>query len=325
MDPAQTQFHTHDHRTTGSIRRLKLALALTFLYMLAELAGGWLTNSLALLADAGHMFTDVGALTLTLFAFVFASRPATSRKTFGFYRFEILAAFVNGLALVLLSLWIVYEAVERLRSATPVLGLEMTLIAAGGLAVNIVAAYLLHSGHRHNLNMRGAYLHILGDMLGSIAAISAGLAILAFGWFWADALCSILISAVIIVNAWRLIVESVNILLEGTPGHIDLTAVEAAILETTGVEGVHDLHIWTISSGMEALSAHITHEASVGHSELLARVRAKLHDEFGIDHLTIQMESTGRETEAIYVCRTGTKCFERAANNEKQGAAGAQR
>jgi cobalt-zinc-cadmium efflux system protein len=278
--------------------------------MFAEAIGGWLINSLALVADAGHMLTDVAALTLTLFAIWFAARPATSRKTYGYYRLEILAAFVNGIALVLLSIWIIYEAFERWQAPPNIAGTQLILIASGGLVINIVAAYMLHSDHKHDLNMRGAFLHVMGDLLGSIAAIIAGVMIVAFGWLWADALGSVLISLIIIFGAWRLILESVNVLLEGTPRHINLAAVESTILETAGVGGVHDLHVWTISSGIDALSAHITHDESVSHSDLLAAVRNKLHDDFGIDHLTIQMETLDREAEAVYVCETGTKCFE---------------
>ena len=277
--------------------------------MLAEAVGGWWTNSLALIADAGHMLTDVAALTLTLFAFWFAARPATEKKTYGYYRLEILAAFVNGIALVLLSLWIIFEAIGRLQAPPEVRGIELSIIAVGGLLVNIAAAWLLHSDHAHDLNIRGAWLHVMGDMLGSIAAIVAGVLIVGLGWLWADAAGSMLISIIIIVGAWRLILESVNVLLEGTPPHISLAAVETVILETDGVDGVHDLHIWTISSGIHALSAHISHGTEVAHSELLAAVRRRLHDEFGIDHLTIQMETLQREAEAVYVCETGTKCF----------------
>ncbi|MBX3289053.1 MAG: cation transporter [Acidobacteria bacterium] len=312
MGAHHSHSHSHDHspRSGKGLFRLKLALALTFCYMLAEAVGGWLTNSLALLADAGHMLTDVAALTLTLFAFWFARRPATSRKTYGYYRIEILAAFVNGIALVLLSLWIIYEAIERLREPDGVLGLQMTLIATGGLVINIIAAWLLHSEHQHNLNMRGAWLHVMGDLLGSVAAMIAGIFIVAFGAMWADPACSILISLIIIYGAWRLILDSVNVLLEGTPAHIDVSAVTSSIMNTSGVTGVHDLHIWTISSGIDALSAHITHDDSVTHPALLARVRERLHDEFGIDHLTIQIESTNETAEALYVCETGANCFE---------------
>lgn len=278
--------------------------------MVAQAIGGYLTNSLALIADSGHMLTDVAALSLTLVAIWFASRPATSKKTYGYYRLEILAAFVNGIALVLLSIWIIYEAVARFTAPQPIAATEMTLIATGGLIVNIIAAYLLHSDHKHDLNLRGAFLHVIGDLLGSVAAIIAGILIAVFGWLWADALGSALISLIIIFSAWRLIMDSVNVLLEGTPRHISLASVETTIIETPGVAGVHDLHVWTISSGIDALSAHISHDESVSHSELLAAVRNKLHERFGIDHLTIQMETLDLEAEAVYVCETGTKCFE---------------
>lgn len=284
--------------------------------MIAEAVGGWLTNSLALVADAGHMLTDVGALSLTLFAIWFAGRPATSKKTYGYYRLEILAAFVNGIALVLLSIWIIYEAFERWQSPPSIAGTEMTVVAAGGLVVNLIAAYLLWSDHKHDLNMRGAFLHVAGDLLGSVAAIIAGVCIAMFGWLWADSAVSAVISLIIIFGAWRLILDSVNVLLEGTPRHINLAAVESMILETAGVGGVHDLHVWTISSGIDALSAHITHDDSVSHSDLLAQVRGKLHEGFGIDHLTIQMETLDLEAEAVYVCETGTKCFEPAVKSK---------
>jgi cobalt-zinc-cadmium efflux system protein len=289
---------------------LKLALLLTFLYMIAEAIGGWFTNSLALVADAGHMLTDVAALSLTIAAFWFAARPATSRKAYGYYRLEVLAAFANGIVLVVLSIWVVYEAIQRWQAAPEIKGVGLTLIALGGFAVNLIAAYLLHSDHKHNLNVRGAWLHVIGDLFGSVAAIVAGVLIVQFGWTWADALCSVIISLIIVYGAWRLIMESVNVLLEGTPPHINLAAVEASIVGMSGVQGIHDLHVWTISSGIDALSAHISHDESVTHSELLQAVRGRLHDEFGIDHLTIQMETSSLETEAIYVCETGTRCFE---------------
>jgi cobalt-zinc-cadmium efflux system protein len=293
------------------LNRLKLAAALSFFYMLAAAAGGWYTNSLALVADAGHMLTDVVAMGLTLTAAWLAERPATERKTYGYYRLEILAAFANGIILVLLSIWVVYEAVQRWRSpAVQILGGELTLIAMGGLVINLIAARLLSASHKGDLNLRGAWLHVMGDVLGSIAAIVTGVLILWKQLYWADAVSSILISVIIIYGSWRLIMESVNVLLEGTPRHIDLRSVESVILSTEGVSGVHDLHVWTISSGIEALSAHISHEDSVPHSKLLASVREKLHDSFGIDHLTIQMETLELETEALYVCSTGTKCFE---------------
>ncbi len=302
--------HSHERRSAQSLRNLKLALGLTAVYMFAEAIGGWLANSLALIADAGHMLTDVAALSLTLAAIWFASRPATAKKTFGYYRLEILAAFVNGIALVLISFWVIYEAFQRFNVPPDVKGLQLTLIAVGGLAVNLFAAFLLHSDHQHDLNMRGAWLHVVGDALGSVAAIIAGVAILAFGWTWADAVSSFLISLIIIFGAWRLIRESVNVLLEGTPAHINLKAVEEAIRKTEMVADVHDLHVWTITSGMDALSVHIVHAETISQKDLLQTIRAKLHDEFGIDHLTIQMETLETEEIETHDCFSGANCFD---------------
>ncbi len=310
--------HSHERRSAQSLNKLKFALGLTFIYMLAEAVGGWLSNSLALLADAGHMLTDVAALSLTLAAIWIAARPATDRKTFGYYRYEILAAFVNGIALVLISLWVIYEAFERWQTPQNVKGFEMTAVAVGGLIVNIIAAFLLHGGDDHDLNMRGAWLHVMGDLLGSVAAIIAGVLIIAFGWAWADAASSVLISLIIIFGAWNLIKESVNVLLEGTPAHINLAAVEQAILQTKNVENVHDLHVWTITSGMEALSVHVVHRENVAQSELLGQIKAKLHDEFGIDHLTIQMETFADETADSHQCFSGANCFAPAEDSRFQ-------
>ncbi|MGI8543279.1 MAG: cation diffusion facilitator family transporter [Aridibacter sp.] len=291
------------------MRNLKIALGLTAVYMFAEAIGGWLTNSLALLADAGHMLTDVGALALTLAAIWFASRPATPNKTYGYYRLEILAAFVNGIVLVLLSVWVIYEAYKRWSDPPEIFGAGLTIVATGGLIINLIAAYLLHGSHENDLNMRGAWLHVMGDALGSLAAIGAGILIIAFNWLWADAVVSVLISLIIIYGAWNLIRESVNVLLEGTPSHINLTAVEESILKMENISDVHDLHVWTITSGMEALSVHIVHQESIPPSNLLQNVRKKLHDEFGIDHLTIQMEKASDENGNPHPCFSGANCF----------------
>lgn len=304
--------HTHlrERRSARSLRNLKIALGVTSVYMIAEAVGGWMTNSLALLADAGHMLTDVAALSLTLAAIWFASRPATSRKTYGYYRYEILAAFVNGVALVLISLWVIYEAFDRWNSPPEVKGLGLTLIAVGGLLINLFAAYLLHGDHARDLNMRGAWLHVMGDAFGSVTAIIAGILILLYNWVWADAVGSFLISLIIIFGAWRLIRESVNVLLEGTPAHINLTAVEDAIRETEEVEDVHDLHVWTITSGMDALSVHVVHRETISQTMLLGKIRKKLHDKFGIDHLTIQLETPAQEAANSHQCFSGANCFE---------------
>lgn len=305
--------HGNQRRDAKSLTRLKIALFLTASYMIAEAVGGWLANSLALLADAGHMLTDAAALALTLSAIWFASRPANAKKTYGYYRLEILAAFINALTLVLLSFWVIFEAYQRWSSPPEVKGLQLTLVAIGGLIVNLISAWLLHSDHKHDLNMHGAWLHVMGDALGSVTAIIAGILIVSFGWVWADAVSSVLISLIIIYGSWNLIRETINILLEGTPSHINIASVETAILETKGVEAVHDLHIWTITSGLEALSAHVRYDESVSQPELLKKLRQRLHDEFGIDHLTIQMETPDFEDESFHFCQTGARCFESKA------------
>ncbi len=301
--------HTHG-RATRSRRRLLIVLLLTAVYTVAEAVGGWWTGSLALLADAGHMLTDVAALALALMAVWFGARPATPHKTFGYYRLEILAAFINGVALVVVSLFIFYEAYERW-SAPPKIeqGGVMVAVAVGGLLVNLVCAWLLHGDHEEDLNVRGAWLHVLGDALGSVGAIVAGALIVLYGWYAADPLFSALIAVLIIWSSWKLIREATNVLLEGTPAHINLAAVEDAILATDGVEDVHDLHVWTITSGREALSAHVIHAHAVSQPELLKELRSKLHDKFGVDHLTIQMETEEFEDEAFHFCTSGTACF----------------
>lgn len=307
----QDHHHGHEHgqRSPRRTRRLTIALIITAVYMLAEAIGGFLSNSLALLADAGHMLTDVAGLSLTLFSFWFASRPATAKKTYGYYRTEILAAFVNGVVLVLLSVWVIVEAFQRWSDPPQVAAGQMMAIAVGGLIVNMIAAKLLHADHKHDLNMHGAWLHVMGDMLGSIAAIIAGAAIMFWGALWADPLCSVLISLIIIAGAWRLVSDSVNVLLEGTPKHININDVENEILRTPGVAAIHDLHVWTISSGIEAMSVHINHDDEIDHADLLSTVRERLHSRFGIDHMTVQMETIARQSEELYVCGTGANCF----------------
>lgn len=308
--PALGAEYSHKHRNaSNSSHRLRLVLLLTAVYMIAEMFGGWWTGSLALLADAGHMFTDVGALALALTAVWFGSRPATSRKTFGYYRLEIIAALVNGVALVLMSLAIFYGAYERWLSPPVIRSVPMIIVATGGLIVNLVSAWILHGRDEIDLNVRGAWLHVMGDALGSVAAIAAGVFIALFGWYAADPLFSVVISLLIIWSSIRLIKESTNVLLEGTPSHINLAAVEQAILDTIGVDDVHDLHVWTITSGREALSAHVIHSQSTSQPDLLRELRTKLHDRFGVDHLTIQMETPDFEDETFHFCHAGTACF----------------
>jgi cobalt-zinc-cadmium efflux system protein len=310
---AHKHSHAHSHapssRASRSKRKLLWVLALTAAYTLAEAVGGWLSGSLALLADAGHMLADVAALALALAAVWFASRPATPNKTFGYYRLEILAALTNGVVLVLIALVIFYEAYQRFHAPREVETSLMIPVAAGGLLVNLVCAWLLHGDHHDDLNVRGAWLHVLGDALGSVGAIVAGVLMSLYGWYQADPIFSAAIALLIVWSSWHLIRESTNVLLEGTPAHINLASVEESISETEGVERVHDLHVWTITSGREALSAHVVHAHGVAPRELLIELRAKLHERFGVDHLTIQMETSDFEDETYHFCHAGTACF----------------
>jgi cobalt-zinc-cadmium efflux system protein len=307
--------HVHTHRRSAdNWRRLSLVLSLTAIYMIAEAVGGWWTGSLALLADAGHMFTDVAALALALTAVWFSARPATSKKTFGYYRLEIIAALVNGVALVVISLFIFYGAYERWLAPPVIRTGPMIIVATGGLVINLICAWILHAPNEVDLNIRGAWMHVVGDALGSVAAILAGVLMSLFGWYSADAFFSVFISVLIIWGSVRLIRESTNVLLEGTPAHINLAAVENEILATAGVSDVHDLHIWTITSGREALSAHVIHSGSISQPDLLRELRTKLHDRFGVDHLTIQMETPDFEDDTFHFCHAGTACFRSERN-----------
>lgn len=290
--------HHHGRGAGGSTptRRLGIVLVLTGLYMIAELVGGIYTNSLALLSDAGHMFADVAAIALSLLAIWFGSRPAPPHRTYGYYRLEILAALFNGATLVAISAFIVYEAYDRLAAPPIVASGEMMAIAAGGLAVNLVGAWILHAGPSHgprSLNEHGAYLHVLGDALGSAGALAAGALMWAKGWYAADALFSIGIAVLIVVSSFALLREAVNVLLEATPSHLNIAAVKESILAVEGVIDVHDLHVWSITSGKDALSAHIVTDEETYSKDYLEMVRRRLHSELGISHLTIQLETPG--------------------------------
>ena len=272
-----------------SLRPLASTMALAAGTMIGEFVGGLLTNSLALLADAGHMLTDVVALGLSLFAIRAAQRPATPQRTYGFYRIEILAALVNGAALIALSAWIFVAAWQRWWHPAAVKGPAMLAIAAAGLAINLAALWILRDARRNTLNERGAWLHVLSDALGSAQAVAAGGLITAFGWGWADPIASVLIGGLVLRSSWRLVAEATGVLMEGVPGDIDVDAVRDAIAAVPGVISVHDLHVWTITSGFVALSAHATVTSSSG-DDVLWRIRELLGDRFGIGHSTIQME-----------------------------------
>lgn len=285
--------HSHGiggHARDASRRTLLVVLALTGAFMFAEFVGGLLSNSLALLADAAHMLTDVGALTLSLFAIWFAQRPATPEKTYGYLRLEILAALLNGATLIVLSVFIFLEAIERLRDPVEIRGGLMLAVAAGGLVVNIIAAVMLHRSAGESLNVRGAYLHVLGDLLGSVGAIAAAAIILATGWTLADPITSVLVGGLILASSWRLVRESVNILLEAVPAHLDLEEIHAAIRGIPGVSEVHDLHVWTVTSGFLAMSGHAVVDEPERTQAVLEAIRARMHERFGIEHVTVQVE-----------------------------------
>jgi len=285
----------HDHgRTTAAARSrgaLFTTLGLTVTFMLIEFAAGLWTGSLALVADAGHMLTDAGALALALFASWIAARPPTPAKTYGYYRAEILAALVNAVVLLAVAGVVLYEAWRRIVAPAPVLGVPMAMVAAVGLAVNVTGAWLLHRGAHESLNVRAAYLEVLSDALSSLAVLVAAAVVITTGLTVADPLASAAIALLIVPRTWGLLRQAVNVLLEGTPAHLELTEIEAAMTRVPGVRRVHDLHVWTLTSGREAMSAHVV-VADVRESErLLEALHAVLHARFGIDHTTIQLET----------------------------------
>jgi cobalt-zinc-cadmium efflux system protein len=280
---------THDGREHDA-RRLRIVLFLAAGYMLAEIVGAWLTNSLALLADAGHMLSDVVAVSLSLFANWAARRPATATRTYGYYRAEILAALVNGAALGAMAIYVFVEAYARLGAPPGVLGGPMLAIATGGLLVNLCALRILNAGEMDNLNVRGAWLHVLGDALGSVGAMLAGTLIWLFGWNWADPAASVLIGVLVLYSAWGLLREAVAVLLEGAPGHIDVDEVREAMNSLNDVIAVHDLHVWTISSGLVSLSCHVVTRDERARRPLLAALKRLLEERFQIHHSTIQIE-----------------------------------
>ena len=289
----------HDADSKSNRKRLLLTLILAGGYMIAEIIGGIFSNSLSLLADAGHMFSDVASLALSCFAIWLADRPAGAQRTFGFYRAEIIVALVNGATLVVVAALIIKEAWERMTAPPEVAGVLMMWIAVGGLAVNIAGLVILHSGRDDNLNMRGAWLHVLSDALGSVAAIVAGLMIHYGGWNWADPLMSVIIAVLVVYSSLRLLKDAMWVLMEGAPANVDVNEVHQTLTDSTGVVSIHDLHVWTITSGLDSLSCHVVSDDSLPYDQLLHELRATIHDRFGIDHVTIQIEPVGfneRET-----------------------------
>jgi cobalt-zinc-cadmium efflux system protein len=281
--------HRHRGDDARSTRALTWSLVLTGGILVAEGVGGWLSNSLALLADAGHVLTDAGALGLSLFVAWLAKQPGSSAKTYGYLRWEILAALINGATLLGISVWIVYEALMRFRNPEPVVGGMMFVIAVIGLLVNGITVALLHGVREGSLNIRGAYLHVMGDLLASVGTVAAAIVIKLTGWLHADPIASLVTTVLIVFGAWRLVKESVDVLLEAAPSHIALDTVRTRLESIPGVESTHDLHVWTVTSGMVAMSVHAIVRDSSNHQSVLE----KAHDlltEMGIQHSTIQLE-----------------------------------
>jgi cobalt-zinc-cadmium efflux system protein len=281
----------HDHAHYTSKRGLTFALLVTAVWFVVELCAGFYTNSLALLADAGHMLTDLAALSLSLFAFKISTLPATNEKTYGYLRAEILAALANGVILVMVGLFIAYEAYHRLLEPPSVKSGMMLAVASIGLGANLVSARLLSHSDLENLNVRGAFLHVMGDILGSVGAMSAGVIMSVWGWYLADPVVSIVVSALILFSSWQLLRDSVDVLLEGTPRHLKIANILADLGSVEGVLSVHDLHVWSITSGMPALSCHVVLRAHADASATLMSLGHLMRTRHCIEHTTIQIET----------------------------------
>lgn len=293
----------HSHPTVGGdpgspaaagARRLLVVLALVVTFLAVEVIGALLTNSLALLADAGHMLTDAAGISLALLAIWFARRPATPERSFGYYRVEIFAALANAVILIGVAAYILYEAIQRFAAPPEVVGLPMLGVAVVGLIVNLVSMRLLHAGAQGSLNLRGAYLEVLGDLLGSLAVIVAGVVILTTGWNPIDPIASVVIAALILPRTWSLLREAVDVLLQATPRGVDLDEVRDHIRQADGVVDAHDLHAWTLTSGIHVVSAHVVVEPQADPARVLDELCACLADDFDFEHSTIQLETVDR-------------------------------
>lgn len=283
--------HSHAVPGTQNERALRFALLLTTVFLIAEVVAGVLTGSLALISDAAHMFTDAAALAIALVAVRIGKRPADSQRTFGYYRFEILAAAFNAILLFLVAIYILFEAYQRLKSPPEIQSTGMLIVAVMGLVINLVSMRLLSGGKEHSLNVKGAYLEVWSDMLGSIGVIAGALIIRFTGWSWVDSLVAVAIGLWVLPRTWLLLKESLNVLLEGVPEGIGLDQVQQAILAVPGVQSLHDLHVWTISSGKVSLTVHVVCDAEeTTNDRLLASIRLMLAKQFDIHHSTVQLE-----------------------------------
>jgi cobalt-zinc-cadmium efflux system protein len=286
--------HHHGSAAAVGARRLGLVLLLVLGYLVVEVVAGILTNSLALLADAGHMFTDAAGIGLALVAIWFAQRPATPEKSFGYYRVEIFAAIANAIILFGVAAYILYEAVQRLAAPPDVVGLPMLVVAVVGLVVNLVSLRLLHAGAQTSLNLRGAYLEVVGDLLGSVAVIVAALVISLTGWAPIDPIASVVIAGLILPRTWTLLREAVDILLQATPRGVKIEEVRQHVLRARGVVDIHDLHAWTLTSGQNVVSLHAVMEPGADPAAVLDELCACLTDDFDMEHSTIQLERIDR-------------------------------
>lgn len=280
----------HSHGGGASQRRLAITLGLVLLYMIAEVVGGLASNSLALLADAGHMLSDAGALALSLLAMSIARRPPSTTHTFGYQRAEILAAMVNGALLIAISIYVFVAAYRRIGHAAEVEGGLMMAVAVGGLAINLAGLWILRGGRSESLNLHGAWLHVLSDALGSVGAIVAAVLVRQLGWNWADPAASVLIGILVVYSAWALIRSTARVLMQAVPAHIDVAAVHEALTSIPGVVDVHDLHVWSVTSGRDVVSAHLTTDAEVDRDRMMAEVQTCLRDRFDLRHSTIQLD-----------------------------------
>jgi cobalt-zinc-cadmium efflux system protein len=286
--------HGHSHTPASrNKKRLVIVLALTTTYLIAEVFAGLLTHSLALLADAGHMLTDLAGLGLALMAIQFAERPATPERTYGFYRVEILAALANSVVLIGISVYILYEAYHRFRNPPEVQSQAMLAVASIGLLINLVGIYLLRAASKESLNMKGAYYEVFSDLLTSIGVIVAAIIMLTTGWYYADPLISAGIGLFILPRTWMLLRDAVGVLLEGAPTDVNLAAMREALGNVAGVASVHDLHVWSLTSGVNAMSVHAVLADHALHDEVLASVQRKVTSEFKIAHATVQVECRG--------------------------------
>lgn len=284
--------HDHTASAAGKNKRgLTIVFGLTSFYLIAEVVGGLLTGSLALLADAGHMLTDVAGLGLALLAIRFAERAASPERTYGYYRVEILAALMNAIVLIGISFYVLYEAYERFRNPPKVESGLMLAVAAIGLIINIIGIYILRAGSQESLNMKGAYFEVLSDMLTSIGVIVAGIIMLTTGWYYADPIISAGIGLFILPRTWLLLKDAVGVLLEGTPSEVNLTAVREGVESVSGVVDVHDLHVWSLTSGINAMSVHAVCAGNAKHDDVLGRVKDYVTRNFKISHVTVQVES----------------------------------